>query len=181
MSNLNYYNCGCYFFKRKGKSGQQPVASPPADTEAACVTTTEEKCRSYPITPNSACKPASPGPSHSCLFYESESSSIAFNFIFREAPTAYGSSQELQLPAYTTATATRDLSWDCNLHRSSQQRQILNPLSEARDRSLILVDTSQVLNPLSHNRNSSSVQFWFGIKIRLVPSLFCLITGKKTF
>ena len=35
-----------------------------------------------------------------------------------------------------------------------QQRQILNPLSEARDRTWILKDTSWVLNPLSHNRNS---------------------------
>ena len=36
---------------------------------------------------------------------------------------------ELQLLAYTTATATRDLSWICNLHRSSRQCQILNPPS----------------------------------------------------
>ena len=34
------------------------------------------------------------------------------------------------------------------------QSQILNPLSEARDQTCILVDTSQVLNPLSHDRNS---------------------------
>ena len=40
---------------------------------------------------------------------------------------------ELQLLAYTTATATSDLSHVCKLHHSSQQRQILNPLSEARD------------------------------------------------
>ena len=36
----------------------------------------------------------------------------------------------MQLPAYATATATQDLSRFCNLHHSSQQRQILNPLSE---------------------------------------------------
>ena len=41
---------------------------------------------------------------------------------------------ELQLPAYTRATATRDLSRVCNLHHSSQQCRILNPLIEARDR-----------------------------------------------
>ena len=40
---------------------------------------------------------------------------------------------ELQLPAYTTATAMPDLSCICELHHSSQQCQILNPLSEARD------------------------------------------------
>ena len=40
---------------------------------------------------------------------------------------------ELQLLAYTTAKATRDLRRICNLHHSSPQCQILNPLSEARD------------------------------------------------
>ena len=40
---------------------------------------------------------------------------------------------ELQLPADTTATATPDLSCVCNLHHSSQQCRILNPLKEARD------------------------------------------------
>ena len=32
----------------------------------------------------------------------------------------------------------------CNLHHSSQRCQILNPLSEARDRTCILLDTSQI-------------------------------------
>ena len=40
---------------------------------------------------------------------------------------------ELQLPAYTTATATSDLSHVCDLHHSTQQHRIPNPLSEARD------------------------------------------------
>ena len=40
---------------------------------------------------------------------------------------------ELQLPAYTTVTATRDLSHICDLHYSSRQRLVLKPLSEARD------------------------------------------------
>ena len=40
---------------------------------------------------------------------------------------------ELQLPAYTTATATPDLSHVCDLHHSSWQPQILNLLNEARD------------------------------------------------
>ena len=43
---------------------------------------------------------------------------------------------ELQLPAHATATAMLDLSAICDLHHSSQRRQILNPLSEARDRTL---------------------------------------------
>ena len=40
---------------------------------------------------------------------------------------------ELQLPASATATLTPDLSQVCDLHHSSRQCQILNPLSEARD------------------------------------------------
>ena len=52
---------------------------------------------------------------------------------------------ELQLLAYTTATAMRDLSRICYLHHSSRQHQILiNPLSEARDGTHILMDPSQV-------------------------------------
>ena len=51
---------------------------------------------------------------------------------------------ELQLPAYTTAKATPDLRRICNLHHSSQQRQIFNPLRQARDRIHVLMDTSQV-------------------------------------
>ena len=61
---------------------------------------------------------------------------------------AYGSSQlgvesELQLHAY--ATAMPDPSHICHLHHSSWQRQIFNPLSEARDGTCILMDTSQIL------------------------------------
>ena len=40
---------------------------------------------------------------------------------------------ELQLLAYSTATAMPELSRVCSLHHSSQELWILNPLSEARD------------------------------------------------
>ena len=40
--------------------------------------------------------------------------------------------------------ATEDQNLVCDLHHSSQQCQILNPLSKARDRTCILMDTSQV-------------------------------------
>ena len=40
---------------------------------------------------------------------------------------------ELQPLAYTTATATWDPSTICDLHHSSRQCRILNPLSEVRD------------------------------------------------
>ena len=55
-----------------------------------------------------------------------------------------GFESELQLLAYTTATAMPDLSCVCDLHRSSQQWQILNPLSEARDRTCVLMDACQI-------------------------------------
>ena len=41
---------------------------------------------------------------------------------------------EVQLQGYATATTTPDPSHICNLHHSSWQHQILNPLSRARDR-----------------------------------------------
>ena len=65
-----------------------------------------------------------------------------------------GVESEPFLPAYTTATATRDPSRVCDLYHSSWQCQILNPLNKARDRTRILLDTSQVYNLLSHNINS---------------------------
>ena len=46
---------------------------------------------------------------------------------------------ELQLPAYTRAIAIWDPSHICNLYHSSQEHWILNPLSEARDRTHILM------------------------------------------
>ena len=55
-----------------------------------------------------------------------------------------GVESELQLPAYTTATAVWDLCYVCDLYHSSQQRWILNPLMEARDWTCILMDTSLV-------------------------------------
>ena len=55
-----------------------------------------------------------------------------------------GIESELQPLAYTTATATPDPSYICNLHHSSRQCQILNPLRETRDQTCILMDPSQI-------------------------------------
>ena len=63
-----------------------------------------------------------------------------------------GVKSKLQLLAYATATARPDPGCICNpCHRSCW---ILNPLSKARVRTCILMDTSRVLNLLSHSRNS---------------------------
>ena len=69
--------------------------------------------------------------------------------LFWAASTAYevprlGVESELQLPTYFTATVSPDLSHTCDLHHSSWQHCILNPLSEDKDRTLILMDTSWV-------------------------------------
>ena len=50
-----------------------------------------------------------------------------------------GVESELHLPAYITATATRDSSCVCDLHCRSWQCQILNPLREARDHTCSLM------------------------------------------
>ena len=55
-----------------------------------------------------------------------------------------GVQSELQLPAYAIATATSDLSHVCDLHHTSWQRQILNPLNEARDWTGNLMVSSQI-------------------------------------
>ena len=51
---------------------------------------------------------------------------------------------ELQLATYATARATPDLSHIYDLHHSSRQRQILNPLSEARVQTCNLMVPSQI-------------------------------------
>ena len=66
-----------------------------------------------------------------------------------------GLASELHLPAYTAVTATGHPSHVFDLHHSSWQHRILNPLREARDQTHVLMDTCEVLNPLSHKGNSS--------------------------
>ena len=51
---------------------------------------------------------------------------------------------ELQLLAYTTATAIQDLCRICDIHHSSWQCQISDSLGAARDRTIILMDASQI-------------------------------------
>ena len=60
-----------------------------------------------------------------------------------EVPTLEVES-ELQLPADTTATAAQDLSRVCDLHHSSRQCQVPDPLSKARNQTCILMDASWI-------------------------------------
>ena len=70
---------------------------------------------------------------------------VSFVFL-RPVPAAHGISQARgQLLAY--ATATQDPSCVCDLHHSSQQCRILNPRSEARDQTHVLMGTSWVRYP----------------------------------
>ena len=74
-----------------------------------------------------------------------------------------GVSSELQLLACSTATVTQDPSRVWNLHHSSWQHWVPNPLSEARDQTRVLVDTSQICfrctttgtptSPVSYNKH----------------------------
>ena len=68
-------------------------------------------------------------------------------FLFMAAPLAYGNSwarvkSELQLQACITVTAMPYLSCICDLCHNLRQCRILNPLSEARDRTRILRETT---------------------------------------
>ena len=83
-----------------------------------------------------------------------------FFVFFRATPVAHGSSQaRCQIRAvaarlYHSHGNVRSEPW---LGPTPQlvERQILNPLSEARDRAHILMDTTWVCNPLSHKGNSA--------------------------
>ena len=72
-----------------------------------------------------------------------------FFLLFRASPwhmevARLGVKLELQLQVYATATARPDLSCVWDLHHSSQKCWIFNPLSEARDRTHILMESSPV-------------------------------------
>ena len=74
--------------------------------------------------------------------------SVFFFFPFTATPQHMevprgGVELELQLLPYDTAIATPDVSCTCDLNNSSQQHWILNSLSEARDGTRIIMDTSR--------------------------------------
>ena len=68
--------------------------------------------------------------------------------------------QQLKIRAtsvtYTTATeTTQGPSRVFNLHHSSRQRQILNPLNKARERTYNFMVPRGIRQPLRHDRNTS--------------------------
>ena len=83
-----------------------------------------------------------------------------------------GVKSDLQLPATATARATQDPSHVCSLHHSSQQRQILNPLSKARDWTHTLMDTSQVHY---HWATTGTPWVWFFVRVESNLSVFSLV------
>ena len=95
--------------------------------------------------------------------------SFLLSFFLRAESAVYGSSQargQIGAAAEATATATPDPSCICDLQCSLWQHRILNPLSEARDQTCTLMDTSWVLNSLRHNGNSGRISI---IKMAILP------------
>ena len=71
-------------------------------------------------------------------------------FPFRAAPTVYGGSQARGRIGAAAA----------GLYHSSRPHRIHNPLSEAKDQTHVLMDTSQVRQPLSHEGISINANFY---------------------
>ena len=114
------------------------------------------KCSGRTETLQQTVWPAKPKKSITFIYYIYYLHSIFFLFSFlglrllqMEVPRL-GVQLELQLLAYVTATATQDPSYVCNLHHSSRQHWILNPLAEARDPT----SSSWVCNLISHSGSS---------------------------
>ena len=82
-------------------------------------------------------------------------------YFFRAAPVPrLRVKSKPQLSAYATATATRDLSWVCDLHHSSWQRWILNPMSKARDQTHMVMGPSLGSLTAEPGRELLNRTFW---------------------
>ena len=92
-----------------------------------------------------------------------------------------GVKSELQLPAYTTAIATPDPSRICNLHHSSWQQRIRNPLSKDRDRTCILMDTSQILGNSFFNFLKAFLENWLILSLNIYWNTLMKSAGPGVF
>ena len=91
-----------------------------------------------------------------------------------------GVKSEMQLPAYTTATATQDPSRICDLDHSSWQCGILKPLSKARDWTRILMDTSWV-HYCWATKGTPESNFWNYSPVRRLDTARVLTTSVLLF
>ena len=113
----------------------------------------QRKCKKYPVKVF---------PREPIILWFAKKDKINFFFFFLSSIGLHlrlievarlGVESELQLLAYTKATAMQDPSHVCYLHHSS-----LDP--GARDQTHIpVMDTNQVHNPLSHSKDSPKITF----------------------
>ena len=75
--------------------------------------------------------------------------------------------------AYVTATAIKNLSHVCDLLHNSWQHQILNSLSKARDRTLVLMDTTQVCYHWATAGTPHMAGSWYGFVWSPFAFLMC--------
>ena len=84
---------------------------------------------------------------------------VVFFLLLRAAPVAHGSSQARGRIRAVVAglhhSHSSAKSWAFDQNHSSQQCRILNPLSEARDWTCILMDTRWIYYHWAHNGNST--------------------------
>jgi len=97
-------------------------------------------------------------------------------FSFRAAPEAYGSSWakgQIRAAAAGLHHSHSNARSEPRLwpHHGSRQHWILNPLSDARDRTCILMNASRILNPLGQNGNSKSSLYV--LDISSLSDVFC--------
>ena len=107
--------------------------------------------------------------------------------LFRAAPEAYGSSQAedwigaTAAGLYTTATTTWDLSCTCDLHHSSWWCWILNPLSKARDQTLVFMGSSRARYCWA-TMGTPSCESWNLPWVSSGPECsLCIVSGRQEF
>jgi len=91
------------------------------------------------------------------------SSFLVFILFFRAKPAAYEGSQArglIRAVAPSLHHSHNKAGHVCNLHHSSQQSRIPNPLNEARDQTQDLMDTNQIHFHSAHNGNSMTGKFY---------------------
>ena len=98
---------------------------------------------------------------------------LLFFYLGGAAPTAYGDSQAGGLIGATAAIVTAMLnpSCICDLHHSSRQHRILNPLNEVRDQTLNLMVPSQI----SFRCATTGTQYFFFNILNLFQDFYFIL------